>query len=317
MLEEVTLQINISPGDINYAQLTVPELVKKHENIAQRLLVVDCCRPQKTKILHPDIKFPIDIFNQKVEKIISIAEDFKKQGLFTQVRYLKPHDDLFNLLAKKYLRNLYNCTHSAGGTANMSYWAAIELPQTRYVLHYDGDLIMYQKDGYSWVEKALEMLKFNESAFSIVPRLCPPLEDKNFDLPSLHEGRTNKSHQHYWTNDFFSTRHFMLDKRRFESYFPLVQGKVWIELLLRKYGGRAFPIDPEMLIFKSTSPRGGKRMVMKSENAWFIHPTDKPHDYIQLLPQIIKCVNENKCPKAQLGHENINLNAWQEFLANS
>lgn len=55
----VTLQINLSPGDIHYAHLTVPALVKAHRNsVDETVAIVDCCRPQKTKMSIPISNFP-------------------------------------------------------------------------------------------------------------------------------------------------------------------------------------------------------------------------------------------------------------------
>ncbi len=315
MIDEVTLQINTSPGDVNYAALTIPAIVANHLDLKKRLLIVDCCRPQKTKLVDPDKKFPQHIFDEKVKKIVKISEDLLKDNVVTDVYYLFQNDPLFKKLAKKYLNNLYDCTHAAGGTANMSYWAGIELTTTKYVLHYDGDIILYQKKGYSWVEEAKNLMEMEDTAIMAVPRLSPPIP--NLDLPSYHEGRKFISQEKYWLNDWFSTRHFLLNKDKLDKFLPLVRGKVKVELLLRKYGKRAFPIDPEVLLFKSLSPRGAKRLMLKNENAWITHPTDKPERYITILKDIISKVNSNKVPKGQIGYENIDLEAWIDFIKDS
>lgn len=57
-MNDITLQVNLSAGDVNYAALTVPALVQQHADIKKRLLVVDCCRPQKSRIMDPDVKIP-------------------------------------------------------------------------------------------------------------------------------------------------------------------------------------------------------------------------------------------------------------------
>jgi hypothetical protein len=312
--KDITLQINISPGDINYAHLTVPEIVSKHQCIEHRLLIVDCCRPQKTKLVDPDIKFPNDLFERKVQKIIEIAKSLLEKGIVTSVYYLKPNDPLIKLLSKKYLRNLYDCTHSAGGTANMSYWAGIELSNTQYVLHYDGDILIYQAENYKWVDEAKILMDQNQNVIIAIPRLCPPVEDNTFTQPSLHEGRPLIDCETYWLNDWFSTRHFLIDKAKLEKYLPLPVGKVAIELLLRKYGNKAFPIDPEILMFKSIGTRGGKRLVLKNKQAWITHPTVKNESFIKNLPAIIKLINENKYPKEQIGYEDLNLPAWLNYI---
>ncbi len=313
-LADVTLQINISPGDINYAHLTVPALISQHSAIQKRLLVVDCCRPQKTKLVDPDTKFPEKAFNERVEKIVEIAQNLHKQGIVSDVYYLRKEDPFIELLSEKYLRGIYATTHSSGATANMSYWAGIELVKTRYILHYDGDLVFYQKPGYFWVEEALDYFSDNDKIVSATPRLCPPPNDSNFDLPSLHEGVENHSYPKYWMNDFLSTRHFLMDKERLLEYFPLLRGKILVETLLRKYGNRAFPRDPEIILFKALSSRGGKRLILKNPDAWFTHPTNKPKEYLDMLPNLIQAVANGECPEEQRGHENINIEAWSRFL---
>jgi hypothetical protein len=312
-LDNLTLQINLSPGDINYAELTVPQLVAKHPDIKNRLLIVDCCRPQKTTLIDPDIRFPLDIFNEKVERIINISQQLLRDKIVTDVRYLKPGDPIFKHLSKKYLNGIYDCTHAAGGTANMSYWAAIEIPETRYVLHYDGDMLLYQKPGNSWVNDAMVYLDHNDRFITAVPRLCPPVNDPTFDLPSFQEGRPNVSYNNYWFNDFFSTQVFLLDKTKLNKHLPLVTGKLLFELLLRKYGRRAFPRDPEIVLFKKLAPNG--RIVLKNTGAWVVHPTDKSAAYLDILPQIITAVNKGDSPQDQKGYQDIKLDKWVEFLA--
>ncbi|MES2650190.1 MAG: hypothetical protein V4663_00545 [Bacteroidota bacterium] len=314
MIDEVTLQINTSPGDVNYAALTIPALVANHLDLKKRLLIVDCCRPQKTKLIDPDKKFPQHIFDEKVKKIIKISEDLLKDKVITDVYYLFPNDPLFKKIAKKYLNNMYDCTHAAGGTANMSYWAGIELTTTKYVLHYDGDIILHQKEGYSWIEEAKSLMEKEESAIMAVPRLSPPIP--NSGLPSYNEGRKFVSHEKYWLNDWFSTRHFLLNKDKLNNFLPLVRGKVKLELLIRKYGKRAFPIDPEILLFKSLGPRGCKRLMLKNNNAWVTHPTDKPESFIKIVGKIISEVGKCNFPIEQQGYENIDLEAWIKFIGN-
>lgn len=314
MIDDITLQINISPGDINYAALTVTALIANHLDIKKRLLVVDCCRPQKTKLIDPDLRFPLTSFDEKVKQIIEISEKLLKDNTVTDICYLRPNDPIFKIIAKKYLNNLYECTHSAGGTANMSYWAGIELSDSKYILHYDGDIILYQKKNYSWVEEALRLMNEEESVIIAVPRLAPP--PIKIDYPSYHEGRKLIFSNKYWLNDWFSTRHFLLNKEKLNKYLPLVIGKVKVELLLRKYGKRAFPIDPEMLLFKSLSPRGCKRLMLKNNNAWITHPVDKSEDFIRIIKKIINEVAKGNFPEEQRGYENVNLDAWIKFTEN-
>lgn len=313
MNQNITLQINISPGDINYALLTVPELVKKYNSITQRLLVVDCCRPQKTKIVNPDIKYPTEEFANKVSKIKEIAIELKDKCGFSEVFILESNSPIIKIISKKYLNNVYSNTHAGGGTANMSYWAAIHLPKTRYVIHLDGDMIMYSDPNYNWVTEALELLKMEKNAIFAVPRLCPPIA-KNLELPSHHEGRKFQTKENYWLNDWFSTRHFLIDKEKLQPFLPLITGKIKFETLLRKWLNRVYPFDPEIVLFKKFSLHNLKRVILKSEKTWFLHPQNKAELFNELLPEILKEVNMGNFPEDQAGYEDLKLESWLKFL---
>ncbi|MET4083611.1 hypothetical protein ABIB40_003583 [Pedobacter sp. UYP30] len=312
--DNITLQINLSPGDVDYAEMTVPALLMKHANIKNILIIADCCRPQKTKLLDPDVKFPMLEFNLKIDRLIGICNEFLANGLVTKVYFLKPNDSIIPLLSKKYLNNIYQSTHSSGGTANMSYWAGIELPETQYVLHYDGDMLLYQNPTYSWYDDAINHLKNNKDCLIAVPRLCPSLENNPNYPPSKHEGRPFTSENDFWKNDWFSTRVFLIDKVRLSNFLPLVRGKLMLELLVRKYFNRAFPLDPEIIMFKSIGGRNGKRLIMKNLNAWVLHPNSKDKNFIKHLPKILELVKVGKFPREQEGYEDIKLDDWIKYI---
>lgn len=309
----ITLQINLSPGDVTYAQQTVPRLVEAHQSIKNRLLVVDCCRPQKTKIFDPDQRIPVHVFEHRVNLLLELVEDLRVKCAFTEVAFLHPNDkQLFKQLSLKYLDGLYECTHSAGGTANMSYWAALYFPKTRYILHFDGDILIHQKEGNDWVQDAIAFMKKDDSVVAAVPRLSPPDKNKNGrEYVSRHIKFQNSE---YWIDDWFSTRHFLIDNQRFESFLPLVRGRIKMELLLRKWLKRAFPRDPEILLFKTIGGNGGRRLILKNENVFLLHPTQKNDVFLRLLGRIMASVDKGLIPKDQEGKEDLDLDAWVNFL---
>ena len=310
-MDQVTLQINLSPGDIRYAHLTVPHLVRMHPYLEKRMLVVDLCRPQKTKIFDPDKKIPLPVFEERVAKLLDIVDRLTTEFRFDQVFFLKPDSPEIRHFSRKYLNGLYQTTHGAGGTANMSYWAAIDLPETRYVLHYDGDMLVHAKDGKNWVEKALRIMEEDARYIIAVPRTAPPVKGQP-DIISKHQGRPFSEQEIFWIDDWFSTRHFLLDREKLENYLPLVRGKIKLELLARKWLNRAFPLDPEIILFRSIGHKGGRRVILKSPETFLLHPVEKGDHFIQMLPGIIKKVEEGEIPKGQEGMENLKLDAWGE-----
>lgn len=317
-MHNVTLQINLSPGDIAYAQITVPSLVEAHRaSVDEKLAIVDCCRPQRTKIVDPERRFPEPKFSQRVEKICAIAEELKDKGYLDRIVYLHPDDPLLPALSRKYLRNWVHETHDYGGCALMAYLAAFELTATRYILHYDADMLLYQASGYDWSDEAKYLMDKELNAVAATPRISPLFsKEKDIpDAPSLHEERSLIPVEGGWRNDWFSNRCYLIDRDKLSRYLPFIQGQILLETLAVKYLNRGYPRSPEMMLFRRVGRTGGWRLNLKSEQAWLLHPATKPPRYIELLPQIQHEIRQGQVPEEQRGYADINLSAWEDFLA--
>ncbi len=310
--KDVTLQINLSPGDIAYAQLTVPSLIKKHPEVKSVLLVVDICKPAKTKLVNPFVRFPEPAFSNRLKQIIDIATAIQKQTPNCHLYILKPEDPLLHELGNKYLGGWYYHTHDYGGCANMAYWAGFELPDTRYVLHYDGDMLLYQKPGYSWLQEALFLLEKNQTAVAATPRYNTPFEGSE-TRPSFRHGVPYIERSNCWLDTFFSTRCLLIDKERLRSYMPLMKGRILWETLAVKYLKRGFPRSPEIVMFRRIGGKGGHRLILKNFNSWLMHPHSKPSEYIQYLPNIIALIDKGLYPKDH-SEENLELDKWIELV---
>jgi hypothetical protein len=251
-----------------------------------------------------------------VEQICAIAEELRYEGYFDRIVYLRPGDPLLAHLTRKYLRNVVRETHDYGGCALTAYLAALELPRTRYVVHYDGDMLLYQKPGFDWVQEALGLLAGQPKAVAATPRISPPFRVVTGlpDAPSLHEARPLAMVPGGWRNDWFSTRCFLMDLHRLADYLPLLQGWTLLEVLAVKYLRRGYPRSPEMMMFKRISRAGGWRLNLSNEDAWLLHPATKPEKYIQLLPEILNAVGRGEVPNEQRGYADIKLPSWESFL---
>jgi hypothetical protein len=312
---DVTLQINFSAGDAAYAALTVPALVNAHGGVAHRLAVVDCCRPQRTRIFDPDSRVPEAAFRERLGKIRDLAEDFRLGGLFDEVVYLKPGDPRFLHFAKRYGRPWMTETHDYGGCAFMAYWAALDLPRTRFVLHYDADMLLHQDPGFSWIDEAFALWPGDTRAVFASPRISPPgfAASPAEDAPSSHEGRPALRVEGGWHNDWFSTRCFLADRSRLAPLLPLVRGWRTAVYWLRRLADRGYPPGPELLLFQSLGSRGWRCLHLGTPRAWLLHPTRKGADYLGLLPKMLAAVGAGRVPEIQQGFADLRLEAWSAF----
>jgi hypothetical protein len=315
-VKDVTLQINLSAGDATYAALTVPALVAAHDSSIRRLAVVDCCRRKPTRIQKFDIRSGTE-FEERLSAIRTLAEGFKKDGLFDAVAYLEPGDKRFSDFAGKYTRRWITETHDYCGCAHMAYWAALDLPRTRFVAHYDADMLLHQDPGFSWIDNALTFWPQNMRAVAAVPRMSPPgfSSVPSEDAPTRHEGRPKEQTPGGWLNDWFSTRCFLFDRDRLATLLPLIGPMRAAEFWLRKLVDRGYPPAPEQLLFRSLGERRWRCLNLSSEHAWLLHPTRKDADYLRLLPGIMASVAAGSVPNAQKGFADLNLDLWSQFQA--
>lgn len=316
-MSDITLQINLSPGDVAYAHLTVPALLAAHPTVAERLLVVDCCRPQKTRIVSPEERFPADSFRERVATVRSLAQQWLLEKRVDRVEFLEPGSAHFSHLARRYCRPWMRETHDYGGCAFMAYWAAFEFTQTRFLLHYDADMVLHQANAYDWSAYAQRHLERSDTLIAASPRTSPPGFDIGGtpDAPTRHEGRPFAAIPGGWANDWFSTRCFLFDRVKLEQTLPLVQGKeAWIAAI-KRIAGRAYPPAPEIVLFRHLAPRGFRRLNLGSRDAWLLHPTRKPAEYLRLLPSILAEVKAGRVPDDQRGNSEIDVPAWTKHLA--
>lgn len=317
MAPEITLQVNMSAGDVAYADVTVPALVRAHgAGASHRLAVVDCCRPQRTKLVDPDRRFPESGFRQRVERIRAIAESLKAAGYLDEIVYLEAGDPLLAELSRIYLRGLITETHDYAGCALMAYLAGFELPRTRFVLHYDADMLLHQTAGYDWSLEAAETMIGSSGAVAATPRTSPPfthLTDAP-DGPSLHEGLPYSPVSGGWRNAWFSTRCMLLDGERFAAFLPLMRGRTLLEVLAVKYLRRGYPRSPEVMLSRRLGSSGCWRLNLDTPDAWLLHPTTKPPEYLEILPRIQHHVLAGEYPVEQAGRTEIDVPAWERFV---
>lgn len=323
----VTLQINVSAGDLSYLEATLSRLVRQFGGACSEvLLVVDCCRPQATKMVDPDKRFPVAEFQGRVKRLQDLVVRIGKEvGVDRCVFLEQPRDGgYFEYLAAKYVGFGVipkGVTHSGGGTAFMSYWAAFDLPETRYVLHFDADMIVRQPVGCDWVAEAIAKMEKDFRFVTAIPRNSPPMAgDSGGGQPQRDMGRPLENINGDWANDWFSTRIMLMDRKRLAEHLPLLSlqslgsTKFFLEMWARRLGRRAFPRDPEIILFKRMSDLGLRSLILKRPDVWSLHPEDKGAWFVENLSELFRKIDKDEIPEGQRGFENIIVEAWQAEL---
>ena len=229
---DITLQINLCAGDAEYAGKTVPPLVEAFRGKVDEVLVVlDCCLPQASPVFRPSERFDPAMFADRLERVRDLCERWREAGTIDRVEALAPGDPRIAQLNEKYTGEDTPWTHDHWGHAFTAYFAAWEFPRTRYLLHFDADIFLYDATQGSWLRDAIRFLGEHPEVVALTPRIAPPPTDRSkmveigakdsgwlptWQLEKVADG---------WKSNWLSTRFHFLDRERLQALLPLVPSR--------------------------------------------------------------------------------------------
>ena len=226
---DITLQINLCAGDLAYAEQTVSALVATHRpDVREVLVIADACRPQSTPVLHGPSRFPAAPFAERVSQLRAMCARWLAERLVDRVEWLEPDPARVSALNRKYCGRATAWTHDHWGHAFSAYFAGWEEPRTRYVLHFDADILLHQAPGFSWPRAAVALLASEPKVLAVSPRIAPPLSNGDarmvdMELPGIgwQPSWRLTPDECGWRSDWFSTRCHLMDRERLAEQLPL------------------------------------------------------------------------------------------------
>lgn len=346
---EVTLQINLCAGDLAYAERTVSALVATHRpDVREVVIVADACRPQSTPTLHAASVFPPTAFAERVSSLRTLCNELQSAGTADRVVWLEPDPTALRVLNEKYGGSATPRSHDHLGHAFSAYFLGWESVRTRYVAHFDADIVLWQQSGFHWLAAAVAALERDPTLVGVSPRIAPPPDGAEMIhvaasgsgwLPSWPLERVAGG----WRSPWFSTRCHVIDRQRLDTVLPLrpARGPAaehraasldrWLSplcnaglfargprRLMRALAARIppFPLPPEVLLHEQAQARGFSCLYLDDPRAWFIHPDTKPEIFLRLLPRLLETAGRRgECPAAQRGVSGVQFAAWETFSA--
>jgi len=302
MPADASLLINLSAGDATYGYLTVKALAQAHrEAVKDIVIVIDSIKAPFATFYDHAKRYAEPRYSDNIRMITEAAYKLKAEGLADKIIELKAGDPSIKKLASQFFKNRVKETHDFRGAPITAYMVGLANCDTKYVVRYDGDIILHQLPGTDWILEGIKSLEIEKDIIAISP--CPSPQ-KSIDLVG------EKFTDIHW----FSTRCLLLNKELFMQQRPLIDIKYWPELTARRILKRTYPPAFESIITKSLKSKLFKTRYLVQEDAWFIHPEDKGKLFLELLPGIIENVRAGKFPPVQAGNETVDLSAWENYL---
>ncbi len=343
---EITLQINICAGDLAYAERTIAALVATHRaDVSEVVIVADACRPHSTPVLPASRRFPVEQFAARLTQLRELCGHLLTSRVADRIVWLEPEVASLRALNAKYAGVATSRSHDHLGHAFSAYFLAWESSGTRYVAHFDADIVLWQQSGFHWLHAAITALNRDATLVGVSPRIAPPPAtdamvnvhaDGSGWLPTWPLDRVTGG----WRSPWFSTRCHLMDRERLQARLPLASTRGigadqraaaidrWLaplyELgvfaragwLARALASQipAFPLPPEVLLHESAQAAGFACLYLDDPRAWFIHPDTKSEIFLRLLPRLLAAVGRRgDCPPGQRGVSGVQFAAWEKF----
>jgi len=284
-----------------FLEQTLPHIVRQHScEFESKTLIIDDL-PLK------DGSFPDD------QPCWNIFSDFcaalEKHGIFTSRMYLSRVSTDARII-RKHFRRVPGYVRDYRGVPLCGWIAGLECATSTFHVHFDSDVFVYQAPGFDWIAEGMALLRQESEILFVAPHPGPPRRDGVLLDQTEHHCAGPSSNFRFTT---FSSRRFLVERRRFESLLPLpltiASRRIWLQSLFAKRS----PLETwESLVSRRMSEAGLYRAHLNTRSAWALHAPDHGSDFIQLLPFLIRSVERGWCPSEQAGRYDLNLGIWKE-----
>jgi hypothetical protein len=286
----VSLQINLAPGDYLYARHILKHQLKTlSKQVSEIILTVDT-KPSKGRFGKDWYTYKAhlnDFIKDEIEpnfKVRVIFVDYSKAAKTAVARYFFGK----NNLPEKDFR----------GGPFYAYFYGLYMAANDLVFHLDSDMLL-GGGSQNWVNEAADLLKNNKNYFIASPLPGPPHpEDKLFG-----QHVKQKTAPYTYTFEGMSTRIFMLNKGSFKTQ-KLILHKPGIRSQVKAIAeGNSNADLPEHMITAYLKKHGLLRVdfLGSGNGLWSLHPPYRTKSFFNNLQTIIDNVEKHNLPANQNG----------------
>ncbi|MEO1619772.1 MAG: hypothetical protein AAFU53_01930 [Cyanobacteria bacterium J06632_3] len=307
----------VARTDIPFMMHTIPHLVKScNFDFHRKVLVVDTAPLTGDKVNRPGIG--------TMEQLRENCDELILRGVM---------DETIDMdYSKSYQRRIYKKhfgtdrlgpTHNYKGYPILGSIFAIEEVPGDYVLHFDSDMLLYQKPGYSWIQEAIDLLERREDVMFVRPLSGPPTKDGSL----VQRVPYQRDPEDFYRFKFFGSRAFLIQREKFEQLLPLPTiwmgyKNQWMKQLpspllneVNTFLHRGALDSWEVMVSQKLENTTHVRATLANPQAWTLHPIDRGPDFMNNLTAIIRKIEEGEVPSEQAGNYDLMLDVWLPWLA--
>ena len=302
-----TLSILAGPRDLPFFAQIVRHLVRVSRfPFSQRILIADTEPRQRSRS-------PNDV--ELLERFRIECDALRRESVIDTVIELDLRRDraLRRRLAQRHFQGTSRETRDFRGAPLFGWIASLDQSEATYHLHFDSDILLYQEANYCWMQDAFRVLRDRPDVMFISPLPGPPRKDGQLIQPNV---RFEQDADGFFSFKTFSSRRFLVDRRRFDELLPLkFTYASRRHRMLSFLNGKSAACNWEQMVDAALRQSPFCRAHLESPKAWSLHIPDHSPRFVEMLPSLISHVEAGLYPEEQAGHYDLNLDLWEHLPA--
>jgi hypothetical protein len=285
---QCTMAVLAGPADIEYFRHITAHLKRTaHFQFSETLLVLDTMQRRKS------------------EALVAAARAMQAANEIDRYVELEPHMNI--MLAHKHFTQPPKRLRDNRGIPLFGWIAGMENATTDYLFHSDSDILIHSAANFSWVKAAIDVMENDPSIMFVAPLAGPP-NPRGLVGQKVAPIIDEAGNYRFKT---FSSRHYVVNRRRFEKLLPLrpLHASEWRKLVMT-LGGSSSLRTWEKHVGLALASSAFFRIHLSDPRAWGLHCKDHGPPWRENLPSIMAAVERGDFPRSQAGYYNLRLEDW-------
>ncbi|NND96988.1 MAG: hypothetical protein HKN47_06630 [Pirellulaceae bacterium] len=304
----VTLSILASRFDVAYLPLTVAHLVTACDYpFAQRMLVIDVSPPPPERAAETGAA--------TLAELKLCAQQLCDDGWIDRVIEFDIGYGHDRRLQHKHGGQDFVQTRDTRGVPLWPWICEFESCQTEYLVHFDCDMLLFQRRGHSWIRDAISLVQQRDEVLFVLPLPGPPTKDGTLFQSAefeLVDESASENVPGYYRFKTFTSRKFLLQRSRLAKLLPL-EPAYDPPRSNRSVDAADDPVRSwETMVSQKLQSSRFIRADLSSPDAWTLHAKTHSAEFVNELPRIIARVQSGQFPADQAGHYDLKLRHWSE-----
>jgi hypothetical protein len=294
----ISLQINVSAADLRICrQMLERQISFWYEELDEVVISVESKKSFG--------KFAVD-FDKNKSDLLTLIDQYIRRYPKVRYHFIDYSPERQTVLSRRFFKGDWMPLKDYRGCAFYSYIDGLARCKNKYIVHLDSDMLIGGTPN-TWLQDAVELLNSDEKYLLVNPLAGPPSAD--FDIKQKYLKKIGK---YSFLFDKMSTRVFVIDMEKLALHglplkrVPFSPSNVkWSIKNNFNWGYMALEDLFSVMMRKNGLLRVDTLGKNGARSAFSIHPVNKPEQYINAIPELLKRIDADDIPDAQRGNYNV------------